>query len=102
MSAHSIAIATKGIIAPNPATKGFAVLNIEEIAFADIGGVGGPGGGFLSKIDETKEKVIKIKYIYNDVIYEEVRAVGKQINIDVKDIDIEIVDNVPKIKLRIL
>jgi hypothetical protein len=94
----STTIATKGILGGLLSTKGFIVLEIEEIPIKrrrkGLGGDSGSGGV------GRKIKKLRIKFYYNGKEYIEEKIVRDNLKVEAKNIEIEIIKNKPKIKFN--
>ena len=94
---HAIAIATKGIIGDGGvslATKGFILLNIQQRV------VTLKSGGYLKDYAEPKKaNLIRVTFQYEGLVYTEIKFVDNLTHVTSQNVDIEIIDDKPKIKI---
>jgi len=89
-------LATKGILGGTTATKGFVVLEVTEIPIKKKRA----GDFFPTERYERNKKIIKVRFIYNNKVYQDYKLVDKNIRVGIKNIDVEIIDSRPIIKIK--
>lgn len=98
-------IASRGILhnkgnIPTLPTAGWLILKVEV-----RGGAPGPAPGIkLGYPEPKKEKkyYIKVTLMYKGEIYTDIKYVKDKVNVTTKDIDVEIVNDKPIVKIRFL
>lgn len=97
MISAGISLATKGILGDSIASKGFVLLSIREVPLKRRTG----GAVSNGNVGIQKNKIIKIVFSYNGKIYQQSKVVGKNIKVGINDINIKVINNTPKIFLKI-
>ncbi len=100
-------LATRGILNNKSVvipTAGFLILNVQvaPVVIKKHGGVVGLPLGYPEPKTPDKKYYIKVIFQLDDKIYTDIKYINKNIKISSKDIEIEIEDNKPKVKIHFL
>lgn len=90
-------IATKGILGGVPGTKGFILVSIQEIPMVRYKG----GYSHDLGLPQKRLKKVRINYIYNGSSYVEEKIVDYNTTITLNNLDMQVIDNKPMIKIII-
>lgn len=94
---HVKSIVTKGILGNGVslATKGIILIEIEQGLIRELSGGWAPP-------EPKKRFYVKVTFRYNDNIYSDIKYHNKDIRIGLDDINIDIIDSKPKVRIDLL